>query len=626
MLSNEVLEIVSKRITSRIEDANTSILKQIGSHFDEIGKLGYGDAHKLAQMLKYGGDYDKIVNELAKATNLTNKDIEDLFIELAKQYSEFAKPFYQYRKIKYVPFDENEALKQQVNAITKLVQKNIKALMEPKLLGYGVIDTGTGSVTFKGLKDTFYNLIDEAIFSVSQGKETYDAAIARQIKQMGGGGLKVIYDSTYTNKKGIKVHRTRRLDSAVQMVLSDGLRELHNQTQEDFGKKFNANGVEVSVHSFPAPDHAEMQGRQFSKEEFDKLQTEGIAKDYKDREIDIHGTLKDGSHTEGFRPVSQYNCYHKAFSIILGVNSPEYTDEQLQKIIDENNEGFEIDGKHYTKYEGTQMQRRLETEIRKQKDIQIMAKEAGQDDLVRESQQKITELTNKYKELSDKAGIPTMMERMKVSGYRRKKVNINAKPTINYTDYKSDNDKIYKDFYDEYENKYNNLTDEQKEGLKKWSSYHYKDMQRNILGLPLEEDTPENTSKWIKEVDSILDNNEIGKDVVLFRGTSSKHYIDTNIGDTIEDNLFKGTSLNERIAHRFCEMSENLNDKKAVVLKIYAPKTTKGFYVGDYTTGIGEQEILLSRKTKYKVIDKTKVKYLYDEEKELEEIILEVIE
>ena len=104
---------------------------------------------------------------------------------------------------------------------------------------------------------------------------------------------------------------------------------------------------------------------------------------------------------------------------MLGVSQRIHNDQQLQKIIDNNNKGFELDGKHYTNYEGTQLQRKLELEIRKQKDIQIMAKASDNRELVVETQQKITQLTYKYKQLSVVSGLPTKMERMRVSGYKR---------------------------------------------------------------------------------------------------------------------------------------------------------------------------------------------------------------
>ena len=40
-------------------------------------------------------------------------------------------------------------------------------------------------------------------------------------------------------------------------------------------------------------------------------------------------------------------------------------------------------------------------------------------ELIDESQQKITRLTKKYKELSDVSGLPTKMQRMRVPNYRR---------------------------------------------------------------------------------------------------------------------------------------------------------------------------------------------------------------
>ena len=418
MLSDELLEKVTERIVERLSVLNTNILKHIGSKIDEIGTLKPTQAQQLIQTLKYGGDYEKIVKELAKVSKLNTKEIKEIFKEVSKNDYRFAKQFYDYRGIGYIPFEENIALKNQVQAIANITARRCAEMMTPRALGFGLINKKTGDIEFKGLKQAYYDLLDEAVLSVSQGKESFDQAMTRQIKQMGSGGLKVIYDSTYINKEGKEVHNSRRLDSAIRMNLKDSLRELHNETQDIFGKEFGADGVEISVHENPAPDHEQVQGRQFSLKEFEKFQNDETAISY---DGIVFPPEYDGRDR---RSISEYNCYHYTFSIVLGVSEPEYTNEQLQAIIDSNNDGFEIDGKHYTRYEGTQMQRQLETEIRKQKDIQIMAKASGQDDLVRESQQKITQLTQKYKELSNKANLPTKMKRMKVSGYRRKNTKL----------------------------------------------------------------------------------------------------------------------------------------------------------------------------------------------------------
>ena len=71
---------------------------------------------------------------------------------------------------------------------------------------------------------------------------------------------------------------------------------------------------------------------------------------------------------------------------------------------------------------GTQLQRRIETAIRKQKDTQILARSAGDTELVEQSQLKITQLTHKYNELCNISGLLPKKQRMQVLGYRRVKV------------------------------------------------------------------------------------------------------------------------------------------------------------------------------------------------------------
>ena len=222
------------------------------------------------------------------------------------------------------------------------------------------------------------------------------------LKQFGDSGVRTI---EYASGK------SRRLDSAVFMNMKDAIRQLHNETQDLIGKEFDADGVEITVHEYPAPDHEDLQGRQFSKEEFIKLQNNEPATDY-----------KGITYTHEHRPISAYNCYHSKFDIVLGVSTPQYSDNELDAIKERNKKGFDFEGKHLTMYEGTQLQRRLETEIRRQKDNQILGVSADNKQLIADSQYKITALTNRYKELSRVSGLPTKMQRMRVAGYKRRKV------------------------------------------------------------------------------------------------------------------------------------------------------------------------------------------------------------
>lgn len=404
MISEEQIELLVERLINRIEEANTYFLMKMGSSIKKIKDLTPSQAQQLVQILKYGGNYEDIVKEISKYTDLNIKDIDEIFSKYAEKDREFYKKFYEYRNI---PFEESNALKTQKNALTRVVENEMYNFTRTNVLGYTIRDI-QGKPQFLGLRETYNRVLDEALLNVGQGKETFDSAMSRILKDIGGSGLKTIEYAS---------GRKMRLDSAIRMHLKSGLRELHNENQKIIGEEIGADGVEISVHENPAIDHEKAQGRQFSNEEYQKLNNGLEAKDYTGQIITL-----DHDHKNGYRPISELNCYHYVFSIVLGVSKPEYSDEQLKKIIDRNNKGFELDGKQYTMYEGTQLQRNLERAIREQKDIQILAKASDNIELVSQAQQKITQLTNKYKELSDLSGLPTKVNRLRVSGYRKTKV------------------------------------------------------------------------------------------------------------------------------------------------------------------------------------------------------------
>lgn len=418
MLSDEVLDKVIERLTNRIEQGNEYILKKMGESIKKIGTLTETQAQQLIQILKYGGDYRKIVNELVRITNFNVKDIYEIFEEVAKNDLEFSKQFYDYRNINFIPYDENKALKNMVNSIAQITVGEYVNLAQTTAIGYAIRDN-FGNLIFKNIKDTYYELIDEAILNVGQGKETFDNAMYRKLKEIGESGLRVVYPTTYIGKDGEEHNYTRRLDSAIRMNMKDGLRTLHNETQQLFGEQFKADGVEISVHLNPAPDHEKVQGHQFSYDEFDKFQTDVDCYSY-------DGTFYPAESVEtnqDRRSIGEFNCYHYVFPIVLGVSKPEYSNEELQEIINKNHSGFEFEGKHYTNYEGTQLQRKLELEIRKAKDNQIFGRSSNNTPLINESQKRIRQLNKKYRQLNQVSGLPSYIDRARVSSYRRIKIN-----------------------------------------------------------------------------------------------------------------------------------------------------------------------------------------------------------
>ena len=340
-------------------------------------------------------------------------------MSVSKKDYNFAEQFYSARGIKQVPFLENERIISQTKAIAKMIQKDIYSFTRPNILGYTIRDNNN-IVQFYGLKDTYNRVIEEALVNISQGKETMDESLRKILTDIGGSGLKKI---------DYKSGRSVRLDAVARMHLKDGLRLLHNSNEEIIGEEIGANMIEVTHHSNSAPDHIDtVDGKQFAM--IDKIKEQiknGTEKEIKLSDIKGNAVRFRGKTYKDFddvnnslkRQVSTLNCYHFTFTGILGISKPQYTEEQLEADKKRNEKGFEYEGKHYTMYEGTQLQRSIEREIRKQKDIQILAKASGDDELVLQAQQKITQLTNKYKELSDVSGLPPKIKRLQVVGFKK---------------------------------------------------------------------------------------------------------------------------------------------------------------------------------------------------------------
>lgn len=377
MLNEDILNKLSERLVNRVNNVNTYTLSLIAKRIGEIGKLLPSDAQKLVQELRYGDDLDNIINEISKMTNLNVQDIYDIFNEVAKKDLTFAKQFYDYKNKPFVTFENNPFLQQQIKAIAKTTANEYFNIS--KTLGFAKLDSN-GKVIYNSIAKTYQDTLDEAILSLTQGKDTYEGQMARVIKELSSSGIKTIdYANGYS----------KRLDSAVRMNIMDGMRQVHNSMQETIGEDIGYDGIEISVHANPAPDHADIQGHQYTIEEFNKL------------------------NNELERPISTMNCYHYIFSIVLGVSKPQYSQEQLNTINTNNLKGFELDGNKYTMYEGTQLQRQLETKIREQKDIKDMAKISNNKQLYSDTDKNITELLYKYNQLSKISGLPTKIQRLK---------------------------------------------------------------------------------------------------------------------------------------------------------------------------------------------------------------------
>ncbi len=393
MPDDKKLNLILERFYNRYNKYNTKVLKKLGEAIKKFDGVSPSQSHIIAQELKYGNDINELLEELSKISGKSVKDLEKTLEIVAKENTDFAEVYYKAQNKEFVKYADNVQLKRFVKSVEKETNKLFRNLSRARNIGF-VLKNNKGNSVFRPIKQVYNDLIDEAVFNVTTGVTDYQSAMRNTIKQLADSGIKVNEE-----KVAYGTGYARRIDSSVKQNVLTGIRKVNIGIQEQVGKQFGADGVEISAHSPCAEDHLPIQGRQYSKKEFEQL----------------NGDLD--------RPIGEYNCRHFIFSIVLGVNRPEYNSKQLNEMRQESLEKVEYEGKKYTKYEATQVQRKLETEIRKQKDRQIIARASGDKEEIAKAQEKITILTRKYNDFSKNAGIKTYKENLTVAGYKRVAIN-----------------------------------------------------------------------------------------------------------------------------------------------------------------------------------------------------------
>lgn len=414
MITEEMEDILIERILQRQIKANEKILKEIAEILAEIGDINPSEAYKIGQMLKYGESLERIIKVLADNSQLTELEIYEMLEKEAKMNLGFQKKYFKAKKIDFIPYEKNIALQNKVQEIaiaTIGTYRNIS-----RTTGIAYLDK-YGNRVVKPIREAYNEIVDKAIYDVSMGKETFYEALKRQLSIIGQNGIQSIeYESGYH----------RRIDSSLRMNLSDGLNSLSMAQQEIVGEQFGANMIEVSHHENAAPDHIDtVDGKQFVilGAIIDQIE-KGVEKEIKMSDIDVANMRvkykgKWYYDFEAFnetlqRKVGTCNCYHTIFTGILGLDEPRYTEEELKKDKEKNEKGFEYEGKHYTLYEGEQLLRRIELELRKNKETEIMAKYGGSKELLDKCIKKERALLNKYYDVTKASGLNTKLERIRL--------------------------------------------------------------------------------------------------------------------------------------------------------------------------------------------------------------------
>ena len=382
-MTQEQIDKRVKKLLSKFDDINTFYIEKVAEQIATIGALSTSSMQIISVWASMYEDINYINKKIADAANVTMP-------ELKKLYSDALNDVYHddrfVRALEETPLSDGarDTLERYTESIARQTQETLTNL------------SNTTAVS-----ETYKQAVDKAILVVSSGLGDYKSQMRNTIREFGCAGLQVEYES------GFK----RRLDSALRQNIVDGVKQIQQHASDVIGEDLGYNAKEISVHANSAPDHEPVQGHIFLNEEFEKLQTEQDC-------VDIEGRTFYAMR----RPIAEWNCMHFAFSFSTKYSKPKYTTEELDQSIEDNAKGCEIDGKHYTLYEARELMRRIETDIRRQKDIAVAAKAADDMDLRHECQGKINRLTRKYDRVIEVSGLDAHRDRMVVDGFRLVKV------------------------------------------------------------------------------------------------------------------------------------------------------------------------------------------------------------
>lgn len=383
-MTPEQMEKRVKKLLSKFDDINTFYIEKVAAQIATIGELSTSSMRIIAVWASMYENINDINKQIAKAVNVTMPELKKLYADALNDV------YYDDRFVRAL--DEtplSEESKETLERYTESVYRQTH-------------DTLVNLSNTTAVSETYREAVDKAVLTVSSGMSDYNSQIRNVLREIGGSGLQVEYESGFR----------RRLDSALRQNIVDGVKQIQQHASDMIGEDLGYDAKEISVHANSAPDHEPVQGHVFLNDEFEKLQTEQDC-------VDI-----EGRHFPAMRrPIAEWNCMHFAFSFSTKYSRPMYTTKQLDDFVSKNADGCDIDGKHYTLYEARQLMRQIETDIRRQKDIAVAAKAAGDMDLRRECQGKINRLTSKYNRVVEASRLDAHRDRMVVQGFRSVKVS-----------------------------------------------------------------------------------------------------------------------------------------------------------------------------------------------------------
>lgn len=381
----ELLDALPEDLAELFRALELVLLDEICSRLKLRDELNEVTVQDIKALRAHGINLKEIEKAIRQATGISEQKLKKLLDDVVernqKYYAEVIDLAHLTQPETMVSIENTWAIYQQ----TKRDLRNITRSM-----GF-LVDNGR---TMLPPAKAYQWALDNAAMQVQSGAINYNQAIKTAVKQLADSGLKTVdYESGHHDS----------IDVAARRAVMTGVSQLCAKYTEQSAEYLETPYYEVSAHAgardVPGPSpwssHKDWQGKVYSI-----------------RTGDIYPSIYDVCGLGAVDGLEGANCRHRRYPWVEGVSERTYTDEQLQHIDD--GLGCEYDGKKYTAYEATQMQRRIERTIRKQKRLKNAYEAAGLTEDTTNANIKLRRLNAKYKEFSKAAGLPEQKERMRV--------------------------------------------------------------------------------------------------------------------------------------------------------------------------------------------------------------------
>jgi hypothetical protein len=382
--SPALLDALPEELAELYRALEYTLLDEICSRLKLADQLNEVTVQNIRALRSHGIDLKDIEKAIRKTSGISEKKLQELLDDVVernqKYYTDLIDLTHITQPETLVSIEDTWAIYEQ----TKQTMRNLTRSM-----GF-LVDAGR---TILPPAKAYQWALDNATMQIQSGAINYNQAIKSAVKQLADSGLKVV-----DYKSG---HRDQ-IDVAVRRAVMTGVNQICAKYTEQSAEYLETPYFEVSAHSgardkpgaSPWSSHKDWQGKVYSI-----------------RAGDIYPSIYEVCGLGAVDGLEGANCRHRRNVWVEGVSERTYTDEQLEHIDDAL--GCEFDGKKYTAYEATQMQRRVEREVRRLKREKYAYKATG---LRKEEQAvniRLRRLNAKYKAFSAAAGLPEQRERMK---------------------------------------------------------------------------------------------------------------------------------------------------------------------------------------------------------------------